>query len=86
MKTTEERITKIVRTFHSEADVEFYDGTGFFRVILPLPEQIEPEDIPSWLVAVNLIESSLIQLGYRAVPRSWENGWCDFYVDDKNFC
>jgi len=80
MRITKKRIIKIVKMFHGEADVEFYDGATFFRVNLPIPEQIEPEDIPTWLTAINLIELSLTQLGYRAMPRSWENGWCDFYI------
>jgi hypothetical protein len=85
MNITKERITKIVKTFHNEASVEFYDGVAFFRVILPLVEQIDPEDILFWLTAIDLIESSLVQLGYKAIPRSWKNGWCDFYIEDKNF-
>ena len=80
MKVTRERITKIVKMLHSEADVEFYDEIVFFRIVLPTPEQIEPEDIPSWLTAINLIELSLTRLGYRAAPKNWENGWCDFYI------
>jgi len=80
MKVTRERIIRIVRTLYEDANIEFYDGVTFFRVMLPTPEQIEPEDVFLWLTAIDLIESSLIRLGYRAMPRSWENGWCDFYI------
>jgi len=80
MKGTRERIIRIVRTLYEDADIEFYDEVTFFRVVLPAPEQIEPEDIFPWLTAINLIEASLVQLGYRAAPRSWGNGWCDFYI------